>query len=170
MTPQQQQQLLALLQQGLPLAPRPYAWLARQLGLTEQVVLAQINDWRQRDGLFKRFGAVVNHRALGFKANAMVVWDLADEVVDATAQALAKESAITLCYRRRRALPDWPYNLFTMIHGRDRQWVLDTLAAIRQRHKLTHVPCQILFSRRCFRQRGARYLPLPKEVANDHCG
>jgi DNA-binding Lrp family transcriptional regulator len=82
-------------------------------------VLGRIGRWLE-EGAIKRFGVVVRHHELGFRANAMLVHDIPDERVSDIGRALAEEPAVTLCYRRPRRLPDWPYNLFCMIHGRER--------------------------------------------------
>ena len=74
-------------------------------------------------GIISRFGLIIRHRALGISANAMLVWDIGDEAVDAIGERFAAEPFVTLCYRRPRRLPDWPYNLFCMVHGRDRATV-----------------------------------------------
>ena len=87
---------------------------------------------------------------------AMVVWDVADDMIDTIGAKLATEAAVTLCYQRPRKLPHWPYNLFTMLHGKERQSVLQELGEIRQRLKIA-CKFDVLFSTRCFKQRGARY-------------
>jgi DNA-binding Lrp family transcriptional regulator len=76
------------------------------------------------EGLIRRFGVVVRHHELGLEANAMCVWDVPDAEVSALGRRLAQEAAVTLCYRRSRVPPDWPYNLFCMIHGSAREEVL----------------------------------------------
>jgi DNA-binding Lrp family transcriptional regulator len=143
------------LARGLPVTQRPYARLAALTGLDEPTVLARIAAWLA-NGTIKRFGVVVRHRALGFRANAMCVWDVPDVAADAIGAALAGESAVTLCYRRQRA-EGWPYNLYCMIHGRDRDEVGREIAALSARHGLAGLPHAALFSRRAFKQRGARY-------------
>ena len=95
----------------------------------------------------------MRHRALGFDANAMAVFDVADAA--AAAKFLCASPAVTLCYERPRREPDWRHNLFAMIHGRDRTEVEQQIAALAQTHA-PGVVYEILFSRRCFRQRGAR--------------
>ena len=70
-------------------------------------------------GDIKRFGVIVRHRKLGYRANAMVVWDIADEQISETGRCMGRYEFVTLCYQRPRRLPDWPYNLFCMIHGQD---------------------------------------------------
>lgn len=149
-------QLRSLLEQGLPLTPRPWQSLARACGLSEDEVIACVRLWRD-EGLIKRTGLVVRHRNLGIQANAMVVWDVPDESVQLVGQRLAEEPAVTLCYQRPRRLPDWPWNLFSMIHGTRRDQVRDQLTAIRARQGLESLAYQVLFSTRAYRQCGGRY-------------
>jgi hypothetical protein len=87
----------------------------------------------------------------------MVVWDIPDSDVQRIGERLAAEECITLCYQRPRRLPQWPYNLFSMIHGRERATVLQRLARIIQTHGLDGVAHSVLFSSRSFKQCGARY-------------
>jgi hypothetical protein len=100
---------------------------------------------------------VVSHRALGYRANAMVVWDVPDDRVDDCGRRLAALAFVTLSYRRPRRLPDWPYNLFAMIHGKDRAQVRGEIEAATRAAGLDGCGRAVLFSRRCFKQRGARY-------------
>jgi DNA-binding Lrp family transcriptional regulator len=149
--------LLALLQDGLPLLSRPYAEIARRMGVSEKAVLAQIAAWLE-DGTIKRLGVVVRHRPLGYMANAMVVFDIPDSLVGLAGRDIAKFGFVTLCYRRPRRLPDWPYNLFCMIHGTDRHEVLGQIEQLRRACGLESYPHAVLFSRQAFKQRGARYV------------
>ncbi|WP_163557758.1 Lrp/AsnC family transcriptional regulator [Halomonas sp. NO4] len=152
-----EQRLRALLEQGLPLTARPWQRLAEQCGLTEAEVLDCVARW-QREGLIKRLGLVVRHRALGIAANAMVVWDVDDEAVGELGRQLADEPAVTLCYRRPRR-PGWPYNLFCMIHGTRRAQVEAQLAEIVARQGLEAIPHCVLFSHRLYKQCGGRFTP-----------
>ena len=148
--------LLRAVEDGLPLVPQPYAELAARLGMSEGEVMARF--WMlQNTGVIKRFGVVVRHRELGYRANAMVVWDIADDLVGDVGSRLGRFPFVTLCYRRPRRLPAWPYNLFTMIHGRDRDEVLARIDELAVQSGLTDVRRDVLFSRRRFKQRGARY-------------
>ncbi|MBX3676818.1 MAG: Lrp/AsnC family transcriptional regulator [Rhodocyclaceae bacterium] len=153
-----EQRLMGALQHGLELVPQPFARLGEQSGMDEAEVIAILKRWRA-EGLIKRFGVVVRHHELGFTANAMVVWDLPDDEVERVGGLLAAEPEVTLCYQRRRHAPEWPYNLFCMIHGRARGEVEAAAASLRQRHGLSQVPHALLFSRRRFKQRGAHYMP-----------
>lgn len=148
--------LMAVIQEGLPLCPQPYRAVADKLGIDEEWVLQRI-EALQNDGLIKRFGIVIRHHELGYRANAMVVWDIPDDEVEGVGKQLGKFDCITLCYRRPRRLPMWRYNLFTMIHGLNRDSVIESLHRIRRQAGLEHIPYDILFSQRRFKQRGARY-------------
>ena len=149
--------LVELIQDGLPLVSRPFAPIAKQLGIGEQEVIQRI-EALNGTGMIKRFGVVVRHHELGYRANAMVVWDVPDDRVDEVGKRLGAVDCVTLCYRRPRRLPLWPYNLFCMIHGKDRQRVLVRLEDIVAVVGLADVDYKVLFSRRRFKQRGARYI------------
>jgi DNA-binding Lrp family transcriptional regulator len=151
-----EQRLMAVLEDGLELVPRPFARLALRAGTTEEAALEQIRRWLA-DGLLKRFGVVVRHHELGFTANAMAVWDVPDDWISAVGARLAREPGVTLCYRRERSLPHWGYNLFCMVHGQAREDVEQRVDAISATQGLGALPRAVLFSRRRFKQTGARY-------------
>ena len=155
--PAPERALAAALEDGLPLIEEPYAEVARRAGISEQDVMATLTRWLA-DGLANRLGVIVRHRPLGFRANAMVVWDVSDGEVSAVGERMARWPEVSLCYRRERRLPAWRYNLYCMIHGRDRVHVLAQIAAMDARLDLVKYPYEVLFSRRCFKQRGARYV------------
>ena len=111
--------LIQATQAGLPLVPRPYAAVAEQLGVTESTVRERLAGMLD-EGLVRRIGAVPNHYKLGYTANGMTVWDIDDELVDELGVKVGALSVVSHCYRRPRALPDWPYNLFAMVHGHSR--------------------------------------------------
>jgi DNA-binding Lrp family transcriptional regulator len=146
--------LAALVEQGLPLVRRPFDHWALQLGCDATQVLRTLERWL-RDGALKRFGVIVRHHEVGFDANAMTVFDVPDDIVDACGDALAREPAVTLAYRRARA-PAWPYNLYCMVHGRERTGVATALDGVIQRAGLAGCTRETLFSRRRFKQEGAR--------------
>ena len=152
----QDRRLVAALQAGLGLQSRPFAEVAVQTGLSEADVIERIGYWLEI-GAIKRFGIVVRHHELGYTANAMLVHDIPDDRVSQIGRALATEPAVTLCYRRPRQLPGWPYNLFCMIHGQDRSGVEATIEALRRRHGLDALDHAVLFSTTRFKQQGACY-------------
>ena len=153
---EEERRLVSVLQEGLPLFMRPFALIAERIGASEIEVMGRIGSWLE-NGAIKRFGVVVRHRELGYTANAMLVHDIPDERVGEIGRALAEEPAVTLCYRRPRRLPDWRYNLFCMIHGRERAEVESIIGDLRHRHGLADCPHDVLFSLTRFKQNGARY-------------
>jgi DNA-binding Lrp family transcriptional regulator len=159
-----QQRLVAALQEGLMLVPRPYAALADFAGMSEDDVLATLGDW-QHCGLIRRFGVVVRHRPLGFRANAMVVWDTPDALAGDFGRRLAAQPRVSLSYRRERCAPDWNYNLYCMLHGREAGDVLGEVRRIARSTGLDRHGSAVLFSRRCFKQTGAR-LVTPGAIAH----
>lgn len=148
--------LIEIIQTGLPLVARPYQEIAERLGWSEQLVIDKLQAMID-GGTIKRLGIVVRHHELGYRANAMVVWDVADERVDTTGKKLGMQDCVTLCYQRPRMLPEWPYNLFCMVHGRDRNEVLECIATMAEGLGMEDVPHTVLFSGRRFKQRGAIY-------------
>ena len=149
-------ELISVLQRGLPLCDRPYAAIACQIGISESQLIERIGSLLKQ-GLIKRFGVIVRHHELGYTANAMIVWDIPDSRVHDIANSMKSHPFVTLCYRRPRRMPDWPYNLYCMIHGRDRQNVIDQLGQLISRNKLQAYSHEILFSKQRFKQRGACY-------------
>jgi DNA-binding Lrp family transcriptional regulator len=153
---EQDARLLQVIQAGLPLTPCPYRDVATQIGWTEAEVIATLDNLQQR-GIIKRMGLIVRHHELGYRANAMVVWDLPDARVATVAERLPRFPFVSLCYQRRRCLPVWPFNLYCMIHGRERQAVLEQIGHVVTDCQLDDAPMQVLFSRTRFKQRGAWY-------------
>lgn len=157
--------LVAAIQDGLPLVPHPYAMLAETLGTTEADIIERLQRL-QDDGMIKRMGVVVKHRSLGYHANAMVVWNIPDDAIERVGKLLAAQECVTLCYQRPRRLPDWPYNLFCMIHGREREAVLRRLEQIIAANGLGDLPHAVLFSLHSYKQRGAHYATRPAGSAH----
>lgn len=149
--------LIGAIQHGLPLVPRPFAEIGAGIGLTENEVIAGLANLVAQDAI-KRMGVVVRHHELGYRANAMVVWDVPDDRVSALGHRIGSFDSVTLCYRRPRRLPVWHYNLFTMIHGRHRDEVLSLVDQLKEQCGLENVAHEVLFSRRRFKQCGAQYV------------
>lgn len=147
--------LAALVEDGLPLVAAPYAEWANRLGCREAQVRQTLQRWLAQ-GTLRRFGVVVRHHELGFDQNAMTVFDVPDTEVDACGAALARQPGVTLCYRRARA-EGWRYNLYCMVHGRERDAVRGCIADAARAAGLQQRPHEILFSRRRFKQQGASY-------------
>jgi len=124
--------LIAATQSGLLMTPRPYHAIAEQLGLTPEDVMTRMNAML-KTGVIRRIGVVPNHYALGYIANGMTVWDVADDQVDALGERIGQLPFVSHCYRRPRRLPHWPYNLFAMVHAKNREQAkadADQIAAV----------------------------------------
>ena len=147
--------LVKATQGGLPLVPRPYEAIARELGVSEAQVLAALRRMLA-DGRIRRIGAVPNHYALGYGANAMSVWDVADDAVDALGARVGALPFVTHCYRRPRRLPDWPYNLFAMVHGKSRTETDAHVAEIRTLLGPALRAHDVLYSTRILKKTGLR--------------
>ncbi|MFD1585794.1 Lrp/AsnC family transcriptional regulator [Halorientalis brevis] len=147
--------LLLEIQDGFPLSATPYRDVADAVGADVADVLAAI-EGLLADGCIKRIGCVVNHVATGFDSNCMVVWDVPDEKLDEWGSTAGSLPYVTLCYHRpRRPEQDWPYNLFTMIHGRESAAVDEKIDELADEY----LPCEHerLYSTETLKQTGARY-------------
>ncbi|NVM20413.1 MAG: Lrp/AsnC family transcriptional regulator [Desulfobacterales bacterium] len=108
--------IIALIQADLPVTKRPFLNIANQIGVNEEVVMETLQRL-QREGTIRRFGATLRHQKSGFKANAMVAWRVAEDRIDEIGQKMASFDGVSHCYRREPN-KGWPYNLYTMIHGK----------------------------------------------------
>ena len=150
-----ERRLIIATQAGLPLVPRPYDLLAEQLGVSAGLVKARLAAMLE-SGRIRRIGAVPNHYAIGYTANGMSVWDVDDAHIARLGETIGKLDFVTHCYERPRALPDWPYNLFAMVHGHDRATVLahiDEIAALLGTDCRRH---DVLFSTAILKKTGLR--------------
>ena len=116
-------------QAGLPLVARPYHWLASELGVEPDVVMDRFRVMLD-EGRIRRIGVVPNHYRLGYSANAMSVWDVPDGNIEAIGKRVGELDVVSHCYHRPRHLPDWPYNLFAMVHGHSQEEVCEKVERI----------------------------------------
>lgn len=147
--------LIAATQGGLPLVARPYEAVGAMLGVSGEQVRQRLSSMLD-SGLIRRIGAVPNHYRLGFTANGMSVWDVDDAHIEALGQAIGRLDFVTHCYERPRRLPDWPYNLFAMVHAGDRATVLARVGEIAT---LLGPACRghdVLFSTEILKKTGLR--------------
>jgi DNA-binding Lrp family transcriptional regulator len=142
-------------QAGLPLVLEPWKAVADQAGASEDEVMERARAMLA-SGVMRRIGAVPNHYALGYVANGMTVWDVADEAIEEAGGLLAGLDFVTHCYHRPRHLPDWPYNLFAMVHDKDRAKVearVEEMAALLGPRSRGH---DVLYSTRILKKTGLR--------------
>ncbi len=147
--------LIVATQGGLPLVARPYDALGVELGISGELVQQRLYAMLA-DGRIRRIGAVPNHYAIGYTANGMSVWDVADELVDDLGAQVGALTFVSHCYRRPRRLPLWPYNLFAMVHGASRA---EVEADVERIATLLGAACrqhEILYSSRILKKTGLR--------------
>lgn len=147
--------IVAATQGGLPLSSRPYAAVADGLCVDPAAVMERLRRLLSL-GVIRRIGAVPNHYALGYRANGMSVWDVEDGRVGELGRRVGQLDFVSHCYRRPRRLPDWPYNLFAMVHGLDRGEVetkVDRIAALLGAASRGH---DVLYSTRILKKTGLR--------------
>jgi DNA-binding Lrp family transcriptional regulator len=121
--------LIRIVQEDLPNVPQPFAAYGAQLGLSGADVLARLAHYKESKWM-RRFAAVMNHRTAGYKANAMGVWAVPEDALEVIGPQMAGFAAVSHCYRRP-TYEDWPYTVFTMIHGRSARDCEATVEAIR---------------------------------------
>lgn len=147
--------LILATQAGLPLTPQPYHVLGEQLGMIPEEVKRRLARMTET-GVIRRIGAVPNHYRLGYAANGMSVWDVDDATVDALGEQVGALECVSHCYLRERRLPAWRYNLFAMVHGRDRAEVeakVARIAAVLGEACSAH---EVLYSSRILKKTGLR--------------
>lgn len=142
-------------QEGLPMVPRPYHAVAERLGLEPDEVMERLRRMLAA-GIIRRIAGVPNHYALGYRFNGMTVWDIPDERVEEAGRRVGALPFVSHCYQRPRHPPRWPYNLFAMVHARDRATaearvaeIADALGALSRGH-------EVLFSSRILKKTGLR--------------
>ena len=144
-------------QQGLPLSPQPYHAISDQLGVDVDLVQQRLR-YLLDSGVIRRIGAVPNHYKLGFRANGMSVWDVDDDQVVELGPRVGRLDFVSHAYLRPRHLPEWPYNLFAMVHGRNHEEVtqkVDLIADVLGDAKRHY---DVLFSTRILKKTGLRLL------------
>ena len=147
--------LIEATQSGLPLVPEPYAAIAAGLGLDESEVMQRLQAM-QDSGVIRRIAVAPNHYALGMVANGMTVWDVEDSAALSLGAQVGALEFVSHCYLRPRAMPDWPYNLFAMVHGKTRDEVATKRAEIRALLGDALRSDDILYSTRILKKTGLR--------------
>lgn len=165
--------IIAATQAGLPLAIRPYHLVAARVGIEPHEVMARLRRMQEL-GVIRRVGVIPNHYALGYCANGMSVWDVPDEQAEELGHKVGDLDFVSHCYRRPRHLPDWPYNLFAMVHGRSHAEVEEKIEQIAQLLGESIRSHTVLYSTRILKKTGLRLhdesgvrRPEPKSIVPD---
>jgi DNA-binding Lrp family transcriptional regulator len=141
------------MQEDLPAVEQPFQPMAERLGCTPGELFAHADDL-QRRGFYRRFAAILYHRKAGFASNAMGVWAVPPDDISDIGPKMASFAAVSHCYQRP-TYPDWPYSIFTMVHGRSDQQCEEILAAISKATGVTDY--RSLYSSREYKKTRVRY-------------
>ena len=142
MVDKEEQRIVGLVSGNMPLVVRPYLVWAEQTGLSETQLIALLRRWK-KNGVLRKVGLVLRHRQAGFTANALCLWVVPGERMEAVAAALAREKLVSHCYARETS-PGWPYNLYWMLHGQSEAACREQAASLAAQWEIDD--CQILFS------------------------
>lgn len=148
-----EKRVIAAIQGDLPVVERPYARIAEQLALDEARLLDILRDLVRR-GVIRRFGATLRHQKSGFQSNVMVAWRVDEARIDQVGKIMASFRAVSHCYRRDPT-DQWPYNLYTMVHGRDEAACRRTAQKMAARAEVHDYA--LLFSRRELKKTSMQY-------------
>lgn len=156
-----EKKIAAEIQGDIPISERPYLEIANRIGIDEDTLLRSLQDLCDR-GIIRRFGATLRHQKSGFAANAMTAWKVDEDRIEAVGNTMAASSHVSHCYRRNPT-PQWPYNLYTMIHAHNEDACRDIAAELS---KETSVPTYtILFSRKELKKTSMVYFPTDDDDA-----
>lgn len=148
-------EIIRITQQGLPLVRWPYQVIAVQLGISTDQVIERMQAMTDH-GIIRRSGVVPNHYNLGFTANGMSVWNVPDTEVSEIGMKVGALEFVSHCYQRPRFLPEWPYNLFAMVHGRSKEEVREKVNTIANMLGEKNRGHSILFSTKILKKTGLR--------------
>ncbi len=140
-------------QEDLPIVAEPFKLWAGQLGWTEPELFAWLDDFKARK-FYRRFAAILRHRAAGFADNAMAVWIVPEEQCEELGFKMAAYKAVTHCYKRP-VFESWPYNVFTMVHGRSKEDCEAVVEAIKADTGLSDY--KLLYSTREYKKERVKY-------------
>lgn len=145
--------VIGLIQGDIPLERRPFASMAKKAGVTEKQFVRRVKDLKKRS-ILRRFGATLRHQEAGLSSNAMVAWFVPDGRVEEAGNILARFQEVTHCYQRKPQR-DWHYNLYTMIHGRNRD---QCRRIAEEMSHLTNIKdYELLFSEKEFKKTSMEY-------------
>lgn len=111
--------IVQAMQDEFPLVEEPYREIAERIGITEEKLIDRLTRYK-RAGQIRKMGAVLRHREVGFSSNVLCVWIVPENRMEEVATLMAANPSISHCYDRN-TLPDWPYNVYTMIHAHSRE-------------------------------------------------
>ncbi|MCF8010013.1 MAG: Lrp/AsnC family transcriptional regulator [Clostridiales bacterium] len=150
---EREKQIIRELQEDLPLVNRPFEKIAQKLGMEEQELINKIKELKEQ-GIMRRFGAAVKHQHLGYIANAMVVWKIPENEIVTAGDLMSEYPEISHCYQRP-TYPGWPYNLFTVLHGKTEEECINKAKRISKETGYYNYRC--LFSTKELKKSSMKY-------------
>ena len=154
-----EKKIIASVQQDMEVTERPYLNIAQNLGVSEKQLLTILKDLCNRE-VIRRFGATLRHQRSGFTANAMVAWKVAEDRIETVGQKMAAFQQVSHCYRRNPG-PDWPYNLYTMVHASDERSCHETARMMSEATSVKDYA--LLFSREELKKTSMVYFPTDED-------
>ena len=148
-------QIINATQAGLPLVPKPYEAIAELLNTDAKIVMQRLTLMQQQ-GVIRRIGVIPNHYRLGYRYNGMTVWNVVDEQIDPLGQQVGELEFVSHCYHRPRRLPEWPYNLFAMVHSKTETGVQSQIERISILLGKANLGDDVLYSTRILKKTGFR--------------
>lgn len=148
-----EKKVIASIQSDIPITERPYLDISRHLGISEEKLMSILSALCAR-GVIRRFGATLRHQKSGFEANAMTAWKVEEERIDDVGKIMSNSKAVSHCYRRSPT-EAWPYNLYTMIHGRDEASCIKTAQKLSEKASVSDY--LLLFSRKELKKTSMAY-------------
>jgi len=145
--------IISQIQKDLPVHPKPFALMAEKIGISEDAFIERVK-YLKKEGIIRRFGATLRHQEAGFKANAMIAWKASRDIISEMGEALARYREVSHCYHRA-AKGDWPYNLYTMVHGGSRKECREIAERMSSATGLTEYA--VLFSEKEFKKTSMEY-------------
>ncbi len=146
--------VISRISRDIPLTKEPFTDMAASLGLEVGVLLERIRSYK-KDGLMRKFTAILNHKKIGFEHNAMVVWNVPEQKIDKSGNIMASFGQVSHCYQRVKR-PGWDYNLYSMVHGRTKEECLSVIKKISSKIG-PNIAHRALFSSKEYKKAGAKY-------------
>ena len=146
--------IISLISRDIPLAKEPYKDMAVRLGMEEEALLRRIRSYK-KDGLMRKLTAILNHKRIGFEHNAMVVWNVPENIINKAGNIMASFGQVSHCYQRVKR-PGWDYNLYSMVHGRTKKECMDVIRKMSSKIG-RGIAWKALFSSKEEKKTGARY-------------
>ena len=141
------------MQEDFPICEEPYKVLAERVGMTEEDFLQRVKDLIAEKKI-RKMGAVLRHREVGFKANALCAWNVPPEKLDEVAETMSKNPAVSHCYDRTVA-PNWNYNLYTMIHAKSREECDAKISELAKNAGISDY--RVMYSKKEWKKTGMKY-------------